>query len=108
MSVAEYLNGPGIVLQKGRFGAPWTLRSREQACTAPVQTCDGRAGLRSYPAQGKVRRNLDLARILDCSGRCYWAAAAMVRAPANGRYARRNVRICRTARGILSGVSFHG
>ena len=41
-------------------------------------------------------------------GACrYWAAAAIGRAAA-GRYARRNVRIWRTASGILSGVSFHG
>jgi hypothetical protein len=40
--------------------------------------------------------------------RGYWAAAAIVRAAAAGRYARRKVRMWRTASGILSGVSFHG
>ena len=38
----------------------------------------------------------------------YWAAAAIDGAAATGRWARRKVRIWRTASGILSGVSFHG
>jgi anti-sigma factor ChrR (cupin superfamily) len=38
----------------------------------------------------------------------YWAAVAMDCAPAPGRYARRKVRMWRTASGILSLVSFHG
>src|ERR1700737_1825762 len=41
------------------------------------------------------------------SARRYWAAAAIDRAAATGRWARRKVRIWRTASGILSGVSFH-
>ena len=38
----------------------------------------------------------------------YWAAAAINCVPATGRCVRRNVRIWRTASGILSGVSFQG
>ena len=39
---------------------------------------------------------------------CYCAAAAMDCSALVGRFARRKVRIWRTASGILSGVSFHG
>ena len=55
----------------------------------------------NFPVPGSEREGPE-------SARRYWAAAAIVRAAATGRWARRKVRIWRTASGILSGVSFHG